>query len=201
MWFIHSFIGDSGTIFHKEDFHYKILKPKSPTAIFGACSSWAWSRILSLSKPEQRRYWDHLNLSDIAKLENIFQASCQRLEEASMLFPIDCGCCLCFSCSIIFTLKGSNNLQILVALYDPSLALCSYWLEPCMITALKSCCSALWWKTQRVSIFISDHSCLQPTAGWRREDDIVSLVSYSSCFWWWRWRFLGNDASQFIVVI
>lgn len=87
--FICSFLADSGTIFHKEDFHYEILQPKSPKAIFSACSSWAWPRILFLSKPQQRR-WDTetLNLSDIAELESVFQASCQWLEEASALFPI-----------------------------------------------------------------------------------------------------------------
>lgn len=89
LWFTLSFIADSGTIFYKEDFHYEIFQPEAPTGIFSACSSWAWPRLLFLSKPQQRR-WDTktLNLSDIAELQSVFQASCQWLDEASTLFPI-----------------------------------------------------------------------------------------------------------------
>lgn len=109
-----------------------------PAALGHEFCPWILSRILSLSKPEHRRYWDHFNLSDIAKLENAFQASCQWSRISFYIISHkDCGYCLCFLCSIIFTLKGSENLHILVALHNQCLTLCSYWLEPCRITAPK----------------------------------------------------------------
>lgn len=84
--------------------------------------SWILSRILSSSKPEHRRYWDKTR-----KYISSFYVVSHR----------DSGYCLCFPCSIIFTLKSSESLHILVALHNRSLTLCSYWLEPCRITAPK----------------------------------------------------------------